>query len=85
MAEWLWRVTQAKACLATLRCILMGFARVGSNPTLVNIIFFLLFICLDAKWRCRRVKGRAVFFFVAVASQTHLPLNLYKELDFIAD
>lgn len=35
MAEWLWRVTQAFSLLSTTG-FLMGFARGGSNPPLVN-------------------------------------------------
>src|SRR4051812_37245783 len=37
--RWLWRVTQATKLPCSTRCILMGFARGGSNPPLFNCFF----------------------------------------------
>ena len=60
MAEWLWRVTQAKAFgRYKLSWILIGLSCVGSNPTLFIIV--LLFITTAAEIRSFSF---FVFFFV---------------------
>ena len=63
MAEWLWRVTQAKAFgRHKLSWILIGLSCVGSNPTLFIII--LLFVTTVVEIRFLFFSARGRFFWV---------------------
>ena len=73
MAEWLWRVTQAKAFgRYKLSWILIGLSCVGSNPTLFIII--LLFVITVAEIRFS-------FSFCGGAGQMFSGLGKFSEKD----
>lgn len=75
--RWLWRVTQAKSLLRKLKCLLMGFARKGSNPFPGKIIFgiFLEFF----RWILGEVANRGVESEVCVLDWSRFFASIWKK------